>query len=199
MEGRVDNVKGLNLGRSVDKSRQRLQHLLVGMGVVIVSIVLVIPQADCSHINSAGTSESDFVLKNSDSTSSRFFPVGQRHQFLEDFLQPLKSAFMIPGCAGHLLAILHIFAIRFADLRYLIAQLGDAFSDRSLHGDRLAERSWYGGCRRHVLHLDRRLFSETNNKASKIAGPKADEMTLVVHFCILSFFMLSVAILRDMT
>ena len=63
VEGRVDNVKSLNLGRAVDKSRQRLQHLLVGMGVVIVGIVLVIPQADCSHINSPGTSERDFVLK----------------------------------------------------------------------------------------------------------------------------------------
>ena len=79
------------------------------------------------------------TVKQRCTTSSKFFPVGQRHQFLEDFLQPLKSAFMIPGCAGHLLAILHIFAIRFADLRYLFPQLGDALFDRSLHSDRLAE------------------------------------------------------------
>ena len=106
---------------------------------------------------------------------------------------------MIPGCAGHLLAILHIFAIRFADLRYLIAQLGDAFSDRSFHGDRLAEGSGMAVADATSYISTGDFCSETNNKASKIAGPKGDEMTLVVHFCILSFFMLSVAILRDMT
>jgi hypothetical protein len=49
----------------------------------------------------------------------------------------LKSAFLTPRCAGHLLA-LHIFAIRFADLRYFFPQLGDAFFDGILHGDRVA-------------------------------------------------------------
>ena len=54
MKGRIDNVKGLNLGRSLDKSRQRLQYLRVGMGVVIVGIVLVIPHADCGQIREKG-------------------------------------------------------------------------------------------------------------------------------------------------
>jgi len=79
------------------------------------------------------------TVKQRCTTSSKFFPIGQRHQFIEDCLQPLKSAFMIRCCIRYLLAILHIFAIRFADLRYLFPQLGDALFDRSLHSDRLAE------------------------------------------------------------
>src|SRR5580658_985240 len=62
-QGRGDHVKGVNLRRSLDKSGQRLQHLRIGIGVVGVGIVLVFPQTDCSHINSAGTSEDDFVLE----------------------------------------------------------------------------------------------------------------------------------------
>ncbi len=63
LEGRGDNVKGVDLGRSLDKSGQRLQHLRIGIGVVVVGIFLVFPQTDRGHINSAGTGESDFVLK----------------------------------------------------------------------------------------------------------------------------------------
>src|ERR1035438_3278858 len=63
LEGRGDNVKGVNLGRSLDKSCQRLQHLRIGTVVVVVGIFLVFPQTDRGHINSAGTGESDFVLK----------------------------------------------------------------------------------------------------------------------------------------
>src|ERR1700675_2763147 len=63
LEGRGNNVKGANLGRSLDKSCQCLQHLRIGIGVVVVGIFLVFPQADRNYINSAGTSEGDFVLK----------------------------------------------------------------------------------------------------------------------------------------
>jgi hypothetical protein len=58
---------------------------------------------------------------NSDSTSSKFFPVGQRHQFVWDFLQPLKSSVMIPCpcCTVYLFAAPHISAVRFANLNYL--------------------------------------------------------------------------------
>src|SRR5208282_4116141 len=63
VKGRGDNLKGVDLGCSLDESCQRLQHLRVGVGVVIVGIVLVIPQTDRGHINSAWTGESDYVLK----------------------------------------------------------------------------------------------------------------------------------------
>jgi hypothetical protein len=63
VKGRGDNVRGLNLGRSLEKSCQRLQHLRIDIGVVSFGIALVFPQADCIHINSAGTSECDFVLE----------------------------------------------------------------------------------------------------------------------------------------
>src|SRR3984957_5111967 len=63
VKGRVDNVRGLNLRRSVDKSCHRLQHLRISIGVVSFGISFVIPQTDCRHINSTGTSESYFVLK----------------------------------------------------------------------------------------------------------------------------------------
>src|SRR5438876_6844658 len=63
MEGRGDNVSGLNLGRSLDKSYDHLQHFRIGIGVVSLGIGFVFPQTDCSYINSAGTSECDFVLK----------------------------------------------------------------------------------------------------------------------------------------
>src|ERR1039458_7116568 len=58
LEGRGDNVKGVNLGCSLDKSCQRLQHLWIGVGVIVVGIFLVFPQTDRDHINSAGTGES---------------------------------------------------------------------------------------------------------------------------------------------
>jgi YceI-like domain len=63
MESRGDNVSGLNLRRSLDKSCHRLQHLRINIGVVSFGIGFVFPQTDCSHINFAGTSECDFVLK----------------------------------------------------------------------------------------------------------------------------------------
>src|ERR1700686_2182344 len=63
VKGRVNNVRGLNLGRPLDESCQRLQHLRIGIGVVSLGISFVFPQTDCSHINSTGTSESDFVLE----------------------------------------------------------------------------------------------------------------------------------------
>ena len=57
LEGRGDNVGGLNFWRSLDKSCHRLQHLRIGIGVVGFGIGFVFPQTDCSHINSARTSE----------------------------------------------------------------------------------------------------------------------------------------------
>src|SRR5260370_470349 len=63
MEGRGDNVRGLNLGRSLDKSCQRLKHFRIGIGVVSFGIGFAFPQADCSYINPAGTSKCDFVLE----------------------------------------------------------------------------------------------------------------------------------------
>src|SRR5580704_7049585 len=63
VKGGVDNVRGLNLGRSLDKSCQRLQHLRIGIGVVSFGIGFALPQTDCSHINSARTGEGYFVLK----------------------------------------------------------------------------------------------------------------------------------------
>jgi hypothetical protein len=63
LEGRGDNVKGVNLGRSLEKSCQSLQHLRIGIGVVVVGIFLVFPQTNRGHINSPRTGESDFVLK----------------------------------------------------------------------------------------------------------------------------------------
>src|ERR1700737_2627158 len=63
MEGRVDNITGLNLGRSIDKYRHGLQHFGVSIGVVCIGTSFVVPQADGSHIDSAGTAERNFVLK----------------------------------------------------------------------------------------------------------------------------------------
>ena len=46
LEGRGHNVKGVNLGRSLDKPCQRLQHLRIGIGVVVVRIFLAFPQTN---------------------------------------------------------------------------------------------------------------------------------------------------------
>jgi hypothetical protein len=64
---------------------------------------------------------------------SCFLPVRQRHQFVSDFQQPLKSAFVI-WCALYILAVTQVFAVRFADLRYFFPQLGDAIPDGVGHG-----------------------------------------------------------------
>jgi hypothetical protein len=53
---------------------------------------------------------------------SCFLPVRQRHQFVTDFLQPLKSALVI-RCAGRLFAASQVLAVRFPDLRYFFPQL----------------------------------------------------------------------------
>jgi hypothetical protein len=79
-------------------------------------------------------------------------------------------------------------SVRFTDLSYLISQVGDPLFDRILHDVRLAERSRSGDS-----------CSEPNNKGQQNSWPIVDEMTLVIHFCMLSFFMLSAAILRDVT
>src|SRR5450755_655787 len=63
MEGRVHNLAGLNLGRSLDEPCHGLQHFGVHTGVVIISADFVVPQTDGSHIDSAGARERNFVLK----------------------------------------------------------------------------------------------------------------------------------------
>src|ERR1700722_33889 len=63
LEGRGDHVKGVDLGRTLDKSCQRLQHFRVSICVVGIGIVLVIPETDCGYIDSAGTGKGNFVLK----------------------------------------------------------------------------------------------------------------------------------------
>src|SRR5450631_634630 len=63
VEGGIDNVKVVNLWGSLDKACQRLQHVWVSLRVVSLGIGLIFPQTDCGHINSARTSESDFVLE----------------------------------------------------------------------------------------------------------------------------------------
>jgi hypothetical protein len=71
---------------------------------------------------------------------SQLFPVGERHSFVYDFLQSLKPAFVISGCARYLLfPTMQVQAVRLADLRYFLSQFHDAFLDRILHDDRLAE------------------------------------------------------------
>ena len=74
-------------------------------------------------------------------SSSEFFPVGQRHQFVEDLLQSLEPTFLIPRCARYLLfAAMQVQSARFTDLRYFVSQFCDAFFKGILHDDRLTER-----------------------------------------------------------
>jgi hypothetical protein len=63
VEGRADNVGGVNRGRSFDVSCQRLQHFRVRVGVVSVCAGFVVPQTDGNHIDSAGTGERNLILK----------------------------------------------------------------------------------------------------------------------------------------
>jgi hypothetical protein len=80
---------------------------------------------------------------------SWFLPVGQCHQFVENILQSLKPTFVISRCAECLLlAAMQVQSIRFADLRYFLSQYNDAFFDRILHDDRLAELHRAG----HSIH-----------------------------------------------
>jgi len=55
LQDRGDDVKGVNLGGSFDVSCHRLQHLRIGIAVVVVGVFLVVPQTDHDHINSAVT------------------------------------------------------------------------------------------------------------------------------------------------
>jgi hypothetical protein len=69
---------------------------------------------------------------------SQFFPVGQRQQFVTNFLQPLKPPFVISRRAGNLFPACHVLPIRLTDLRYFLSQLYDAVFKRILHDNRLA-------------------------------------------------------------
>jgi len=72
--------------------------------------------------------------------SSEFFPVGQRHQLVEDLLQSLEPTFLIPRCTRYLLfAAMQVQSVRFTDLRDFVSQLCDAFFKGILHANRLAE------------------------------------------------------------
>jgi hypothetical protein len=73
--------------------------------------------------------------------SSQFFPVCERRQFVQDFLQSLKPTFVISRCARYLLSgfdVPHVQTVRFTNLRDLLSQLYDALFDGILHDDRLA-------------------------------------------------------------
>jgi hypothetical protein len=63
---------------------------------------------------------------------SCLFPIRQRSQFAQDFLQSLKSALVI-RCAGRLSAALHVLEVFFVDLCDLFSQVGDALLDGWCH------------------------------------------------------------------
>jgi hypothetical protein len=65
---------------------------------------------------------------------SYFFPVGQRNQFVQNFLQSLEPTLLICR-AGHLLAAFQVQAVRFPNLRYFFSQFSDALFDGLLHDD----------------------------------------------------------------
>jgi hypothetical protein len=91
----------------------------------------------------AGITRLSFAIVSpmSRSRCSQFFPVGQRHQLVENFLQSLEPTFVIPRFARYLLlAAMGVLAVRFTDLRYFFSQFHDAVFNGILHDDRLAER-----------------------------------------------------------
>jgi hypothetical protein len=95
------------------------------------------------NITGRGLRGSRFAIVSPMSRSrfSQFFPVGQRHQLVENFLQPLKPTFVIPRFARYLLfAAMGVQTVRFTDLRYFFSQFHDAVFNGILHDDRLAER-----------------------------------------------------------
>src|SRR5882762_388422 len=63
VEGRVDDIGGLQLRRALDKSCERLQHFGVRIGVVRFCAGFVVPQADGRDVDSPGAGECNFVLK----------------------------------------------------------------------------------------------------------------------------------------
>ena len=63
MERRVNDFRGLNLGRSIDESLHRLQHFWISIRVVRFRIGFVVPQTDGGHIDSARTGQRNFILK----------------------------------------------------------------------------------------------------------------------------------------
>jgi hypothetical protein len=71
------------------------------------------------------------------SRSSQLFPVCERYQLVQDFLQPLQPPFVIPRRAVKLFATLRVEAVRFSKLRYFVSQLCHPFFDGILHGVRL--------------------------------------------------------------
>jgi hypothetical protein len=80
--------------------------------------------------------------RSSRSRLSGLFPVSERRQFVEDFLQSLKPTLVIPRCAWYLLlAAMQVQAVRFTDLRNFLSQFYDAFFDGILHDDRLLTQS----------------------------------------------------------
>lgn len=65
---------------------------------------------------------------------SYFLPVGQRNQFVQNFLQSLEPPLLV-RISRRLLAALQILATRFSNLRNFFSQLSDALFDRLLHED----------------------------------------------------------------
>src|SRR3972149_6624214 len=63
VEGRVGNLKGVNLRGSLNHFPQGLQHCWIGPAVIRFRVLFLIPQTDCDRFHSARDDERDFVLE----------------------------------------------------------------------------------------------------------------------------------------
>src|SRR2546427_2469391 len=61
VEGRVDNVIGLNLKNAVNDSRQGLHHFQITVAAVSVRARFLVPETDSERIRSARGDAGDFV------------------------------------------------------------------------------------------------------------------------------------------
>src|ERR1700685_430188 len=125
---------------------------------------------------------------------SQFFPIGQRHQLVHDFLQPLKAPFVIACRAGKLFVAMHVHAVCFTNLRYFFSQLCDTVLDGLLHNHSLAKRTslWEfggdgvcaGGRKLHeVVRTDEPEYDPHENRKSSPRGvvPDGGCRNLILH------------------
>src|SRR5438132_5766682 len=63
VDGRVTNVPGLNLRRSVKHFRQGLQHLCITSAAIGFRVLLLIPETDSNRFPSGWSDERDLVLE----------------------------------------------------------------------------------------------------------------------------------------
>src|SRR6266849_9606514 len=63
VEGRVGNLIGVNLGSSLNHSRQDLCYFWIGSAVVSFRVLWCVPQADSERFCSCRTNKRDFVLE----------------------------------------------------------------------------------------------------------------------------------------